>query len=194
MPSIESLLDAVICAFLGACHTLCQEQHVISCYLSEHYKKGPSRVTGKPQNYHCNRGFAIKEINPAVLKKMFQVDITVFDKLLEIITIHLVQRMPICSLPFAGTAIPSAWYDHWDGNGVEALPSSVMSQRESDAHHSWFDCIIASQLPNCCWEPTAIPLTYDAWDCVAVFFFDDTSTAMVLAFPGRDFHAKLINH
>jgi hypothetical protein len=35
-----------------------------------------------------------------------------------------------------------------------------------------------------------IPLTYDTWDGVAIFFFDDTGTAMTLAFPLRDFHAS----
>jgi hypothetical protein len=117
MPSSKSIPDAsVICVALGSCQKWCSEQRVITCYLSEHYKKSPSRVRGKPQNYHCNRGFAIEEmdcLDPAVFKKMIQDDTTVFAKLLEIINLHRVQCMPIpydasYSLPFAGAAFPSA--------------------------------------------------------------------------------------
>ncbi len=65
------------------------------------------------RNHHCNRGFAVEEmdrLDPSVFKKMFCLDRSSFDELLEIITPYLIHRNEAKAKNSSGSCItPKTW-------------------------------------------------------------------------------------
>jgi hypothetical protein len=84
---------AVLAAVLRSRCRWCWKQRLIACFVSKH-KNRPAEVRGKSRNFHRNRGFAVEEmdhLDPSTFKRMFQVDRSTFDELLDLITPHLIQ-------------------------------------------------------------------------------------------------------
>jgi hypothetical protein len=104
----SSVPDAAVLAAVLKSH--CQwywKQRLIVCYVSKDKNK-PAKVRRKPRNFHCNRGFAVEEIdclNPTSFKRMFQVDGSTFDELLDIITPHLIHRREVKARNSSGSSI-----------------------------------------------------------------------------------------
>ncbi len=81
---------AVLAAVLRSRRRWCWKQRLIACYVSKH-KNRPVEVRRKPRNFHRNRGFAVEEmdcLDPSTFKRMFWVDRSTFDELLDLITLH----------------------------------------------------------------------------------------------------------
>ncbi len=87
-------------------------------------KNRPAEVSRKPRNFHHNRGIAVEQmdhLDPSTFKRMFQVDRSTFDELLDIITSHLIQLSEVKAKNSSGSSFSAktqlAIMLHWLAGG-----------------------------------------------------------------------------